>query len=95
MGVIGSMESKVLMLEWVCMYILYICKHESRTWTPSLENWGRWVKDLFWLANSPHTSNVTDSRVKSTNCIVVTLTHLGLSGGLANYGSYYNVVGYL
>ena len=59
---------------------------------PSLENWGRWVKDLFWLANSPHTSNVTDSRVKSTTHIkVVTLTHLGLSGGLANYGA----VGYL
>ena len=23
MGVIGSMESKVLMLEWVCMYYTY------------------------------------------------------------------------
>ena len=75
----------------------YICKHKSWTWMPSLENRGRWVKDLFWLANSPHTSNVTDSRVKSTthSTVVVTLTHLGLSGGLANYGSYYNAVGYL
>ena len=50
----------------VGVYVLYTCKHESRTWTPSLENWGRWVKDLFWLANSPHTSNVTDSHAKST-----------------------------
>ena len=62
MGVIGSMESKVLMFEWVCMYYT----HASTRVGPSLENWGRWVKDLFWLANSPHTSNVTDSNAKST-----------------------------
>ena len=45
---------------------------------PSLENWGRWVKDLLRLANSPHASNVTDSYVKSTHlqfCTeVVTIT---------------------
>ena len=26
------------------------------TWTPNLDNWGGWVNDLLWLANSPHTS---------------------------------------
>ena len=51
---------------------------------PSLENWGRWVKDLLWLANSPHTSNVTDSYVNSTHLQVVTISSLG---DLQSYGS--------
>ena len=61
MEVIGNMESGT-----VCVCMFYVYKHKSRTWLPSLENWGRWVKDLLWLANSPHTSNVTDSYVKYT-----------------------------
>ena len=68
-------------IEYVCVCSTYVYKHKSKTWMPSLENWGRWVKDLLWLANSPHTSNVTDSYVKSTE--VVTITYLKLSGGLA------------
>ena len=51
----------------------------SRTWMPSLENR---VKDLLWLANTPHTSYVTDSHVHKIHhfqfCIEV-LTVLGLS----------------
>ena len=53
---------------------------------PSLENWGQWVKNLLWLAKSPHTSNVTDSIYTHLQyCIeVITITHLGLSGGLGS-----------
>ena len=64
----------------VCMY--YIYKHKSKTWMPSLEIWGRWVKDLLWPANSPHTSNVTDSCVKSTAYSIVLQSHRLFGGNL-------------
>ena len=64
MEVIGEQGATVRAEQYVCMHYTY--KHKSKTWMPSLENWGRWVKYLLWLANSPHTSNVTDSRAKST-----------------------------
>ena len=64
----------------MCVCMFYVYEHKSRTW-----EW--WVKDLLCLVNSPHTSNVTDSYVKSTYlqyCIeVVTITYLKLSVGLA------------
>ena len=79
MEVRGNMESRT-----VCVCMFYVHKHKSRRWMPSLENWGQWVKDLLWLANSPHTSYVTDSYVNLHICIeVVTVTYLRLFGGLA------------
>ena len=49
------------------------------------------LKIFLWLANSPHSSNVTDSYVKSTHlqfCVeVVTITYLNSLGDLQSYGS--------
>ena len=85
MEVIGNMGSKVLMLERNSMF--YVYKHKSRTWKPSLENWGRWVKDLLWLANSPPhiRSHRLSCKIYSLQyCTeVITITYLRLSGGLA------------
>ena len=33
----------------VCVCMFYVYKHKSRIWMPSIEKWGRWVKDLLWL----------------------------------------------
>ena len=34
---------------------------DIHNWMPSLENQEWWVKDLLWLANSPHSSSSTNS----------------------------------
>ena len=35
-----------LVVQMACECMLYVYKHKSRTWMPSLENRGWWVKDL-------------------------------------------------
>ena len=60
----GEQSTNVRVEQYVCVCTTYASTRVGHG-CPALRTGDGGLKIFFWLANSPHTSNVTDSRVKS------------------------------